>query len=150
MVIAKLNLNKIQKILSLIQEYLEGLESLAQLSLEEFLADKKTQAAAESFLRRALEAIFDVSRHILSKIYNFKDIEYKKIAKELGKKGIVDKNYAEILIKMTGYRNRMVHFYHEIPPEELYEIIKNHLSDVERFISEITKFLSKIQEEHDA
>ncbi len=150
MVIAKLNLNKIQKILSLIQEYLEELESLAQLSLEEFLADKKTQAAAESFLRRALEAIFDVSRHILSKIYNFKDIEYKKIAKELGKKGIVDKNYAEILIKMTGYRNRMVHFYHEIPPEELYEIIKNHLSDVERFISEITKFLSKIQEEHDA
>ncbi|GAB6183209.1 type VII toxin-antitoxin system HepT family RNase toxin [Thermodesulfovibrio hydrogeniphilus] len=150
MVIARLNLNKIQKILSLIQEYLVEIESLAQLSLEEFLADKKTQAAAESFLRRALEAIFDISRHILSKTYNFKELEYKRIANELGKKGIVDKDYAEILIKMAGYRNRMVHFYHEIPPEELYAIIKNHRSDIERFINEIQKFLSKIQEENNA
>jgi len=32
--------------------------------------------------------------------------------------------------KMAGYRNRMVHFYHEITPEELHEICLNHLDEI--------------------
>jgi len=32
--------------------------------------------------------------------------------------------------KMAGYRNRMVHFYHVITPEELHEICLNHLDEI--------------------
>lgn len=45
------------------------------LSEEEFLSDNRNYAATESYLRRALEAIFDICRHILSKMYGFKEIE---------------------------------------------------------------------------
>jgi uncharacterized protein YutE (UPF0331/DUF86 family) len=33
---------------------------------------------------------------------------------------------------LAGYRNRLVHFYQEVTPEELYQICKEELGDVER------------------
>ena len=40
-------------------------------------------------LRRSIEAMFDISRHILSKSYEFKSLEYKDVALALGAKKIV-------------------------------------------------------------
>jgi len=141
MVISKLHIDKIERNLSLIQEFLSGLKELSGISEVDFLSDKRNPASAESYLRRSLEAVFDIGRHILAKSYGVKELEYKKIALELGEKGIVDKEYVRALLKMAGYRNRMVHLYQEITPEEIYGILKNHLSDIDRFVSEIFRFL---------
>lgn len=141
MVISRLHLDKIEKNLSLIQEFITELKGLVKIPKDEFLLDKRNSAAAESYLRRSLEAIFDIGRHILSKSYGFKELEYKKIALELGEKGVIEKEYAKTLLKMAGYRNRMVHLYHELGPAEIYDIVKHHLPDIERFITEIVSFL---------
>ena len=146
MVISNLRVDKIEKDISIIQEFLSELRNLATLSKEDFMSDKRNPAAAESYLRRSLEAVFDIGRHILSKTYGIKDIEYKNIARELGEKGIVNKEYAGVLTKMAGYRNRMVHLYHEVRPEELYEILGRHLEDIESFNSEIVRFLEDYRE----
>jgi len=34
---------------------------------------------------------------------------------------------------MAGYRNRLIHFYDEVTPEELYEILQDDLKDIETF-----------------
>ena len=81
------------------------------------------------------------SQDILAKTCGFKEIEYKAIAKELGQGGVVTKELSEVLIAMAGYRNRMVHFYREVTPQELHLIIKENLKDLERFIKEIGLFL---------
>ncbi len=141
MVISRLHIDKIEKNLSLIQDFLLELKGLSRMSEEEFLSDRRNAAAAESYLRRSLEAIFDIGRHILAKGYGFKEIEYKKIAIELGDKGIVNKEYARTLLKMAGYRNRMVHLYNEITSKEIYGILAKHLHDIERFIPEIIVFI---------
>lgn len=143
MIISKLNLNKIQDNLNLIGEFLEKLRKLRRLSKDEFLSDERNPAAAESFLRRCIEAVFDVGRHILSKSFGFKSLENKEVAKELGDKGIVTKEYSEMLIKIAGYRNRMVHFYKEIKDREFYDILQNDLGDVEKFLKEMEIFLRK-------
>jgi len=143
MIISKLNLNKIQENLNLIGEFLEKLRKLRRLSKDEFLSDERNPAAAESFLRRCIEAVFDVGRHILSKSFGFKSLEYKEAAKELGDKGIVTKEYSEMLIKIAGYRNRMVYFYKEIKDREFYDILQNDLGDVEKFLKEMEIFLRK-------
>ena len=143
MVISRLNLNKINESLNLMVTFLEKLRKISRLSKEEFLSDERNPAAVESFLRRCLEAMFDISRHILAKSYSFKSLEYKEVAEQLGKKGIVSRQYSKILSKMAGYRNRMVHFYKEISDEELYAIIIKDLPDVERFLVEIQNFLEK-------
>ncbi len=112
----------------------------------DFLSDRKNPPFVESYLRRSLEAIFDVGRHILAKTYGFKEIEYKVIAKELGERGVITKELSGLLQEMAGYRNRMVHFYREVIPEELYDIIANHLKDLDRFIREIVAFLKAYEE----
>lgn len=147
MVISRLNLNKIQENLNLIGEFLEKLRKLAKLSKEDFFSDERNPAATESFLRRCIEGIFDVGRHILSKSFAFKSLEYKEVAKELSEKGIVSKEYAEILIKMAGYRNRMVHFYKEISEKELYDILQSNLGDIEKFLKEMEVFIKKYKDQ---
>ena len=49
-------------------------------------------------------------------------------------------------LDVAGYRNRMVHFYREVTPEELYGIVLNHLKDLDRFIKEIAAFLKAYEE----
>jgi uncharacterized protein YutE (UPF0331/DUF86 family) len=97
---------------------------------EAFLADNRNVWAAESCLRRALEALFDLGRHILAKGFASGVGEYKEIAERLQQEGILDEQQEGLMIKMAGYRNRMVHFYHEIQAEELYTICSEHLVEV--------------------
>lgn len=143
MVISRLRIEKVEKNLFLIQEMLAELKKLALMTKDEFLSDRRNAAAAESYLRRSLEALFDIGRHILAKTYGFKELEYKKIALELGEKGVVDSDYSRTLMKMAGYRNRMVHLYHEVGSTEIYRILKDDLADIERFISEMAGFIEK-------
>ncbi|MDI3529385.1 hypothetical protein BFT35_08735 [Thermoanaerobacterium thermosaccharolyticum] len=126
--------------LVLIDGYLKELRILASLDKDSFLNDKKNAAAAESFLRRSLEAIFDIGRHILAKTGNIDlSTEYKAIAKGLGEKGFVSSETSKNLVEMAGYRNRMVHLYNMVSEEELYSIITSELKDIEKFITEIKK-----------
>ena len=143
MVISKLNLARIQDNLNLIGLFLEKLGKMARIPRLEFLADERNPAASESYLRRSIEAVFDIGRHILSKSFSSKSLEYKEVALEMGEKGIVSKSYAKTLLKIAGYRNRLVHFYKEITADELYEILQNDLGDIERFSQEIEKFIKK-------
>lgn len=111
----------------------EMMGALADLSLKDkgkFLKNRHNIAAAESYLRRSLEALFDIGRHILVKNFALPATEYKEIAKGLLDKKILSEDEAELMRKMAGYRNRMVHFYHEITPEELHEICLNHLDEI--------------------
>jgi uncharacterized protein YutE (UPF0331/DUF86 family) len=146
MVISSLNTARILELLRFIETCLQELKPFAAMQEEEFLSDRKNPPFIESYLRRSLEAVFDIGRHILAKTYGFKEIEYKVIASELGGKGIISKELAENLYVMAGYRNRMVHFYREITPGELYQIVQHNLRDFERFITEIVAFLRAYEE----
>ena len=118
------------------------MNSLKDLRLEEksaFLADRHKVAAAESYLRRSLEALFDIGRHILAKGFAYPTTEYKEIAKGIFDKGILLEKETELMRKMAGYRNRMVHFYHEITPEELHEICLYHLSEIKLLIDKLVQ-----------
>jgi uncharacterized protein YutE (UPF0331/DUF86 family) len=117
------------------------MKKMAEMSFHDFLADKRNPASTESFLRRSLEAVFDIGRHILAKSKGKKIIEYKEIALLLGREKVIPLELSQRLIPIAGYRNRLVHFYHEINDKELYEIIKKDLVDIEDFVKAIERFL---------
>jgi uncharacterized protein with HEPN domain len=48
--------------------------------------------------------------------------------------------------KMAGYRNRMVHFYHEITPEELHEICLYHLSEIKLLVDKLVQWTKEHQD----
>ena len=103
-----------------IRDMLEKLKALPLESFESFISDRRNTASAESYLRRALEALLDLGRHILAKGFGLAVTEYKEIAQRLTEQGILSADNGRLLEKMAGYRNRMVHFYQEISNQELY------------------------------
>lgn len=131
--------------LSMIAEYCKELVLLKELPEEEFL-ENRNSAAAESFLRRSLEAVFDIGRHILAKT-GYLDLakEYKSIALGLGEKKVVSGQLSATLIEMAGYRNRLVHLYHMVSNEELYRIIQNHLADLIEFCRQISLYIKEAE-----
>jgi len=129
--------------LAFIEEAVAQLKKLGAESREVFLHDKLRIGAAESYLRRSLEAIFDIGRHILVHTgWQDFSMEYKSIARGLVEKEIVTSTLDKKLIQMAGYRNRLVHFYHQVTAEELYDIMQKDLDDVQRFVDDIKKYLS--------
>jgi uncharacterized protein YutE (UPF0331/DUF86 family) len=146
MVISSLNTSRILELLRFIETCIQELKPFSGMSKGEFQSDKRNPPFVESYLRRSLEAIFDIGRHILSKTYGFREIEYKAIAKELGEREVITKELSGLLQEMAGYRNRMVHFYREVTPDELYDIVVNNLKDLDRFIKEIVTFLKAYEE----
>lgn len=146
MVISNLNTARILELVRFIETCLQEIEPFSRMPREEFLSDRKNPPFLESYLRRALEAVFDIGRHILAKTAGFKEIEYKAIAKQLGEKEIITRELSDMLYMMAGYRNRMVHFYKEISPEELYYIAVSRLKDIERFNKEIVAFIRAYEE----
>lgn len=125
----------------LVEKHLERLKKFQGLSKGQFALPKNFDAAAWN-LRCALEAVFDICAHILSRIPGVRVGEYKQMAVELGKQGIIPEDFAEEkLEKMARYRNRLTHFYFEVKPEEMYGIVQNDLDDFNFFIKHIKKLL---------
>ncbi|MCX6089084.1 MAG: DUF86 domain-containing protein [Candidatus Atribacteria bacterium] len=124
-----------------IERDIDKLSRYKKISLEEFEKGENF-AITEHYLRRALEAVFDIGTHILSRIPGKRLSTYKDIALSLGEEKIVPQNYAkEKLLKMAGYRNRLVHFYAEVSTEQLYQIIQNNLQDFIEFLRHLKIFL---------
>ena len=113
---------------------LAGLRALPLGDKSAFLRTPETAAAAESYLRRALESLLDLGRHLLAKRFGVAAVEYREIAVKLGELGVLSPEESVLMRDMAGYRNRMVHFYDEITVDELFDIAADRLPDVDRVL----------------
>ena len=95
-----------------------------------FAADPRNAASAESYLRRALEALLDLGRHIPAKGIGQGPAEYKEVAIGLARAQVLGESQGALLVRLAGYRDRLVHFYDEVSDEELYEICTRQAGDV--------------------
>lgn len=118
---AKVRVTIVMQKSTLVDDMLRGLATLPLTSLEAFQSDARDAAAAESFFRRALEALLDLGRHVLAKRLGERALEYKQIALALRRAGVLDEARSDILLDMAGYRNRLTHFYDEVTTEELFD-----------------------------
>lgn len=124
-----------------IRKMMGGVRSLPLDSYQSFLSDPRNAASAESYLRRGLEALMDLGRHMLAKGFGKAVAEYKEIPIELKKCGVLQEAEAKIMRELAGYRNRMVHFYDEVTTEELYQICHEQLDDVEKILAKILEWI---------
>lgn len=93
-------------------------------------------------LRLALEGVFHIGTHVLSRLPGGRAVEYSGIARRLGELNVVDRTFAnEKLIPMAKLRKLLVHQYADIDPERIYHIVHDQLSDIEQFLHAIKKLL---------
>lgn len=123
-----------------IEGELTELHEFAKLSFDEFMKTRGFRLV-EYHLHRTLEGMINIGNHIVSRIPGASGAShYSDIARALAKKGIVTEEFAaKKLIPMFDYRNRVVHFYSEISPEEYYKIIHDNLGDIEEFLRAVKR-----------
>ena len=124
-----------------IEGELAELGKLSQEPFESFAAGYGYKLA-QYHLHRALEGVFHIAGHILARVPGGQVTQYSEMARKLGELGIVSKVFAEDkLVTMARYRNRLVHFYAQITPKELYGILQKDLGDFTVFLTGVKHLL---------
>lgn len=142
MVPGKISKRVVADRLAWVDKMLNEIRTLPLDSKTTFMQDTRNIWAAESCLRRALEALFDMGRHIAAKGFGEAVTEYKEIAATLHHRGVISVSDFELMKKLAGYRNRLVHFYHDVSADELFEICSLHLQDVEQITSALRSWFA--------
>lgn len=126
---------------------LSGIRDLPLHRFEDFTRDRRNVAAAESYLRRSIEALVDLGRHVLAKRFALAISEYKAIPIALADAGVIERERVPLFTKICGYRNRMVHFYHAISERELFAICNRNASDIDNLLTAILDWIAADQPE---
>lgn len=116
-----------------------------EMASGEFLADKDNFPLASYWLRLAIEAVLTIGTHILSRLpQNSKKKDYTQVITALGNYEVIPQEFALKIKGMAGYRNRLVHLYWQVSPDELFETVKENLNDFKDFDKYIREYLKNI------
>lgn len=137
-----LNKDRILEKIDLISRSTARLRVMAGLSEEQFVSDPDNFAIAEHHIRRSLESVFDIGRHIMAKKGLGHPVDYRSIISVLGREGIIPLDYAGKIMGMAGYRNRLVHGYAEVTPQEMYLLLREKLTDFEQFSRYVIEYIN--------
>ena len=100
--------------------------------------------SAKYHLVVAIEGIVDLCNHIIAR-NGFKTPEdYSDTIRVMEEHQAFGREFAETLIRMVRFRNRLVHIYWEIDDNEIWRILKEHLSDIRRFLREFGTYIGLI------
>lgn len=129
--------------LVIISSAIKRLKLLAQMPSEQFCKDEDAVDIAENRLRRALEALFDMGRHLVVKSGAGVPSDYRSVIDKLREVQILPEDFARQIIGMAGYRNRLIHDYNKVTPQELYEILQSRLGDLTLFCQYVVDYMQK-------
>lgn len=125
---------------------LEKLRELVGRGRDAFVERSETFDLAQHHLRLALEGVFHIGSHILSRLAGGRSTEYAEIARRLGECGVVPRDFANTrLVSMAKMRNMLTHFYAKIEPKKLFDTLETDLADVETYLGYIKKLLKNPQ-----
>jgi uncharacterized protein YutE (UPF0331/DUF86 family) len=119
---------------------LARLRQLGALSLAEFRALPDGYAVAEHHLRRALQALLDLGRHVAVKSGWGNPSNYREILDLLERNGVMPTELAEKGRGLAGYRNRLVHEYAIVTEDELWGILKTRLPDLDELLLRLVEY----------
>lgn len=112
-------------------------------SFEEFADDWQAVYAAERGLQTAVQNLIDIGAHILAALGDSQWDEYREIPPRLAQHRVIPKSSVKTLQDMIGMRNVLVHQYAEVDVTKVYEIIRDHLNDFDRFAKHIKRYMEK-------
>lgn len=136
--------------LGLARSCLADLRDLAAEDQATFSENRRNPAAAESFLRRAIEALFDTARHLLAKAYGIGGLEYREVARLCAERGLVTRSPLALrLLDIAGFRNRLAHYYHNVTAQEIFVVLQRDLTDLEAFADELEQTAARLSSEHE-
>ena len=134
-----------ERILSKIDEldgYVRDLQSIAPADFVTYRQVEKKRAC-ERLLQIAIQCVIDVCSLLVSGLRLGLPAEENDLFEKLERAGILSSHMKEIVQKMKGFRNILVHEYGAVDDIIVYQAAATELKDFTEFKKEILTALSK-------
>lgn len=122
---------QVQAKLTLLAEMIERLRAVPQANLDEFRSDDRNVDAALRRLQVALQILIDVGSFVVSKLGLGAPDSSHDLLVRLERSGHLQVGDAAKFGRMFAFRNRIVHVYDKVDDAVVFEVITNHLGDLE-------------------
>jgi uncharacterized protein YutE (UPF0331/DUF86 family) len=132
----------INRILTYLNENLNHLESKKGTTFEEYQKNRDIKAIVERKLETSIQACIDIGNHIISQEHMGIPNDYGEIFIILGQKNVIPQEWVEVLVKMAGFRNVLIHEYRELLDRRVYNILQSGLKDFYNFSKAIIEYIS--------
>lgn len=140
---------KIENLLANLDEYLDEIDKLRLLPLDNYLKNKRNVYSGRYLLQIAIETCINLGNHIIARQKLGIPNEYADTFRILKNKSILSEALLKNLILMTKFRNRIVHLYWEVDDKVVHEIMQNNLKDFVEFKSQIKSYLKQLDSENE-
>ena len=138
---AKFNIDRIRQLAGEMNLSLSKLETTSKLGKEDFLKSPDKIDSTKYNLIIAIEAAIDISNHIVAKAGGRTPQDYADCFTVLGELGVFSEEFVERLQKMARFRNLLVHLYWQVDNEKVFEVIRENLVDLKKYLQGIGKFI---------
>ena len=136
---------KIKKRFSEINRAVKEIKNISAIPDKDFWAEKKNIAALKYYLLQAIEAVGNISAHIVAKVYNLGISSFGECFDVLEKESIFDDVFILKLRQMVKFRNRLVHEYWDVDDKKVLDFARKDVGDFKDFIKLIDEqFLKQI------
>lgn len=125
-----------------IREYVALLRKIRRLADERrFVKDPLIYGNAERYLQLAIQAVLDISNHIVADMKLNLPADSKELFGLLATHKVLPVRLSKKLVSMAGFRNVLVHEYLEIDRRRVYRVLRDDLGDFAKFIKAVSKLL---------
>ena len=136
----------IQTKIDVIFDNIEKLGSLKTKKYDDFISDFRNIDSTRHRMQTSIQAILDIGSYIIASLGLKTPNTNAEIIEILNEAGYISKDNIETYMKMSQFRNRIVHLYNHIDTKTLYEILANELGDIKDFYKDLLKIIEKHKE----
>ncbi len=122
--------------------YLRELREIAPANLVDYRKTEKRRSC-ERLLQIAIEAVIDIGNLFVSGLRLGLPSEENDIFEKLTRAGVVSDHIVDVLKRMKGCRNILVHEYARVDDEIIFEAVSGRLGDFDDFRREIVTALDR-------
>jgi uncharacterized protein YutE (UPF0331/DUF86 family) len=134
--------------LEFIARYLDNLKRFEAITWDDYLNSIDNQLITERLLQLMAQAAIDINDHILSKLNPGNSNTNFEAFIELGKYGVISPTLAIQLAPSSGLRNRLVHEYDDIDPQQVFRAISFALQQYPLYVRQVNSYLISLSEDN--
>lgn len=138
---SEVNLDRLRELAGHLRDAVRQLRELAQPPRELFVADPRVKNSAKYLLIVAAEAALDICNHLAARRGARSPEDYADCMAIMAELGVIDDDLATRLMRMSRFRNLLVHLYARVNDGEVHRVIREDLSDLERYLTSVGRYL---------
>lgn len=126
----------------LIEEYMQRARGIAGRARDEYLQDPYAVDASVRELVVLFETSHNVAKHLISREGWRAPTSKAEAFEVLGEQGILPEDLVDAFREASRFRNLVTYQTAIVRDEVVYQVLQTHLTDFERFLSLIARWLS--------